>query len=112
MVVLSYMEAFTGGGPASDDLMVLDTAQTIFTWSRANVSTNSPPSRFYHTATLDGDYMIVAFRRNNIYLPSPESNEIFILYTGNKSDYKWVDEFIPPVPPSNPSTPSTFSTPL
>ena len=61
---------YTFSGPASDDLVVLDTTQTIFTWSRANVSTNSPLSRFYHTATLVGDYMIVAFGRNNVYLPS------------------------------------------
>ena len=100
--------------PVSDDLVVLDITQTTFTWSRANVSTTSPLSRFYHSATLVGDYMIVAFGRNNVYLPSPETNEIFILYTGNKSDYKWVNEFIPPVPPpvppSNPSMPSTPST--
>ncbi len=102
--------------PVSDDLVVLDTTQTIFTWSRASVSTTSPLSRSYHSATLVGDYMIVAFGRNNIFLPSPETNEIFILYTSNKSDYKWVNEFIPPamIPdsppdPSTPSTPSTFS---
>jgi hypothetical protein len=92
------------GGHPSDDLVVLDTTQTIFTWSRA-VSTNPPPPRFYHTATLVGDYMIVAFGKTD-YLPSPESNEIFFLYTGDKSDYKWVDEFISPFPPSNSSNPS------
>ena len=100
---------YTASGPASDDLVVLDTTQNIFIWSRANVSTNSPLSRFYHTAILVGDYMIVAFGRNNIYLPPPGSNEIFILYTGNKSYYKWVDEFIPSNS-SNPSAPSTSST--
>src|SRR5205823_2230365 len=74
------------------------------------VSTTSPPSRFYHTATLVGDYMIVAFGRNNIYLPPPGSNEIFILYTADKSDYKWVGEFIPPQKPSVPSTTSASTT--
>ena len=87
---------FTGNGAAIDDLVILDTTQTVFSWSKASVSTNSPPSRFYHTATLVGDYMIVAFGRNNIFLPAPSSNEIFILDTSNRTDYQWVDDFTPP----------------
>jgi len=59
--------------------VVLDTTQAIFTWSKANVSTTSPLSRSYHSATLVGDYMIVTFGRNNVFLPSPETNKIFIL---------------------------------
>jgi len=106
IIVYGGYGGYTGElDPVPDDLVVLDTTDN-FTWSNAS-HTNPPPSRFYHTATLVGDYMIVAFGRTN---KSPEPNEIFILYTGNKSDYKWVDEFIPPVPPSNP-TPSTYSTP-
>ncbi|GBB85618.1 hypothetical protein RclHR1_01210026 [Rhizophagus clarus] len=92
---------FNGTGAAIDDLVILDTTQPVFTWSRAYVSTASPPSRFYHTATLVGDYMIVAFGRNNIFLPLPQSNEVFILYTGNQFDYQWVNEFIP-APKPNP----------
>src|SRR3989442_14899592 len=82
--------------PVTDDLVVLDTTQTNFTWSKASVSTSSQLPRSYHSATLVGDYMIVAFGRNNDYLPSPGENEIFILDTSNKSDYRWVNEFIPP----------------
>ncbi|GBB85227.1 hypothetical protein RclHR1_01180004 [Rhizophagus clarus] len=91
---------------AADDLVILDTSQPIYTWSRANVSTNSnpPPPRFYHTATLVGDYMIVVFGRNDISLPPPTSNEVFILDTSDKSNYKWVSEFGPNPEPLTPST--------
>ncbi|GES72840.1 hypothetical protein GLOIN_2v1641931 [Rhizophagus clarus] len=95
----------TDNGAAIDDLVILDTSQTIYAWSKANVSTNSPPSRFYHTATLVGDYMIVAFGRNNLSLPLPTSNEVFILDTSDKSNYKWVSEFNP-----NPKSPTLSTT--
>ncbi|GBB98363.1 hypothetical protein RclHR1_03200013 [Rhizophagus clarus] len=91
----------------TDDLVILDTSQPVYTWSKANVSTNSPLSRFYHTATLVGDYMIVIFGRNNIHIPPPTSNEVFILDTSDKSNYKWVSEFDLNTPPTTSSpTPS------
>ncbi|EXX71597.1 galactose oxidase [Rhizophagus irregularis] len=83
------------GGPAKDDLVILDTSQADYTWSKAYVSTNSPLSRYYHTATLVGYYMIVAFGKNDIKLPLPTSNEVFILDTHDKSNYKWITEFDP-----------------
>ncbi|CAG8648461.1 4424_t:CDS:2, partial [Dentiscutata heterogama] len=61
--------------PVTDDLIVLYTVGSVFTWSKANVSTLSPPSRCYHSATLVDHYMIVAFGRNDLYLPSLTMNE-------------------------------------
>ncbi|CAG8668602.1 21406_t:CDS:2 [Dentiscutata erythropus] len=61
--------------PVTDDLVVLDTEGSVFTWSKANVSTLSPPSRCYHSATMVDHYMIVAFGRNDLYLPSLTMNE-------------------------------------
>src|SRR5688572_5674691 len=77
--------------PVTDDLVVLDTTQTTFVWSKASVTTISPSSRSFHSATLVGNYMIVAFGRNNVNFPPPGTNEIFILDTSNKSDYRWVN---------------------
>ncbi|PKY55880.1 hypothetical protein RhiirA4_410851 [Rhizophagus irregularis] len=79
-------------GIVSDDLVILDTYD--YTWSNAK-AIDPPPSRFYHTATLVGYYMIVAFGRTNNDLPPPTSNEVFILNTYDKSNYKWVNEFNP-----------------
>ncbi|PKY24998.1 hypothetical protein RhiirB3_527600 [Rhizophagus irregularis] len=76
----------------SDDLVILDTYD--YTWSNAK-AIDPPPSRFFHTATLVGYYMIVAFGRTNNELPLPTSNEVFILNTYDKSNYKWVNEFNP-----------------
>jgi hypothetical protein len=91
---------YTGSGSiVNDDLVILDTYD--YTWSNAS-AIDPPPSRFYHTATLVGYYMIVAFGRTNNDLPSPTSNEVFILNTYDKSNYKWVREFIPPTPPTTP----------
>ncbi|CAG8605503.1 14825_t:CDS:2, partial [Dentiscutata erythropus] len=93
--------------PVTDDLVVLDTEGSVFTWSKANVSTLSPPSRCYHSATLVDHYMIVAFGRNDLYLPSLTMNEIYILNTSDKFDYKWINEFNPvnnsdsPINPNN-----------
>ncbi|CAB4441767.1 unnamed protein product [Rhizophagus irregularis] len=40
--------------PVNDDLVILDTSQTVYTWSKANVisATDPPLPRCYHTATL------------------------------------------------------------
>jgi hypothetical protein len=92
--IIVYGGRTEDASPVIDDLVILDTSQVDYTWSIANAS-NSPPSRYYHTATLVGYYMIVAFGRNNINVPSSTSNEVFILDTHDKSNYKWVDEFDP-----------------
>ncbi|CAB4445184.1 unnamed protein product [Rhizophagus irregularis] len=106
--IIVYGGLTEDGGPAKDDLVILDTSQAVYTWSKANVSTNKPLPRYYHTATLVGYYMIVIFGRNNEFLPptTPNEefilpNEVFILDTSDKSNYKWVSEFIPP-PPTTP----------
>ncbi|CAB4393298.1 unnamed protein product [Rhizophagus irregularis] len=71
---------------ATDDLVILDVSQADYTWSRANVSTKSPLSRSYHTATLVGHYMFVIFGKNNEFLPPTTPNEVFI--------YKWGLHFL------------------
>ncbi|CAJ0829314.1 12116_t:CDS:2 [Entrophospora sp. SA101] len=99
--------------PVSDDLVILDTTSSPFTWSKANVSTISPLSRTYHSATLVNEYMIVAFGRNDIYLPLLGMNEIYILDISDKFNYKWVNEFnINPVStaPTNPRDTSIETT--
>ncbi|CAB4384108.1 unnamed protein product [Rhizophagus irregularis] len=93
--IIVYGGLTEDGGPAKDDLVILDTSQADYTWSKANVSTNKPLPRYYHTATLVGYYMIVIFGRNNEFLPptTPNEefilpNEVFILDTSDKSNYK------------------------
>ncbi|POG65798.1 hypothetical protein GLOIN_2v1781367 [Rhizophagus irregularis DAOM 181602=DAOM 197198] len=76
--IIVYGGLTEDGGPAKDDLVILDTSQAVYTWSKANVSTNKPLPQFI--------------------LP----NEVFILDTSDKSNYKWVSEFIPPTPPTTP----------
>ncbi|RGB41969.1 hypothetical protein C1646_684572 [Rhizophagus diaphanus] len=93
--IIVYGGLTEDGSPAKDDLVILDTSQADYTWSNAYVSTKSPLSRYFHTATLVGYYMIVAFGRNNINLPPPTSNEVFILDTHDKSNYKWINDFDP-----------------
>ncbi|UZO08324.1 uncharacterized protein OCT59_028582 [Rhizophagus irregularis] len=100
---------------ATDDLVILDVSQADYTWSRANVSTKSPLSRSYHTATLVGHYMFVIFGKNNEFLLPTTPNEVFILDTSDKSNYKWVSEFDPnlilPTPPTAPTPPRTPTPP-
>ncbi|CAG8743879.1 2003_t:CDS:2, partial [Gigaspora margarita] len=96
--------------PVSDDLVVLDTDGPIFIWSKANVSTLSPPSRCYHSATLVDHYMIVAFGRNDLYLPSSTMNEVYILDIRDKFNYKWVNEFRPDNHNSSNTTTESSST--
>jgi hypothetical protein len=80
---------------AADDLVILDTSQANYTWSIANVSTKSPLSHTYHTATLVGHYMIVIFGKNNEFISPTTQNEVFILDTSDKSNYKWISKFDP-----------------
>ncbi|CAG8726297.1 15415_t:CDS:1, partial [Racocetra persica] len=67
------------------------------------------PSRCYHSATLVDHYMIVLFGRNDLFLPSPTMNEVYVLDTSDKFDYKWISEYKlgGPVPTTN----STLTTP-
>ncbi|CAB4383281.1 unnamed protein product [Rhizophagus irregularis] len=91
---------------AADDLVILDTSQANFTWSIANVSTKSPLLRTYHTATLVGHYMIVIFGKNNEFISPTTQNEVFILDTSDKSNYKWISKFDPNlILPTSPTTP-------
>ncbi|CAB4427979.1 unnamed protein product [Rhizophagus irregularis] len=90
-------------GTAADDLVILDTSQANYTWSIANVSTKSPLSHTYHTATLVGHYMIVIFGKNNEFITQTTKNEVFILDTSDKSNYKWISKFDPNL--TSPTTP-------
>ncbi|UZO23227.1 uncharacterized protein OCT59_015571 [Rhizophagus irregularis] len=76
---------------------VLDTKVDPFTWSTPNIDP-APSSTPYggHTATLVGNYMIIAFgfyrnaTRDFIY-----SNQIHMIDVSEKNNYKWVKNFIP-----------------
>ena len=53
-----------------DDVAVLDTTQSPYTWSIVNAKGNIPPARYSHTATMVGTNMMVAFgmySRKNIF---------------------------------------------
>ncbi|GET01562.1 kinase-like domain-containing protein [Rhizophagus clarus] len=91
--IIVYGGCDTNINAVLDDLVILDTSQIVYTWSKANVTnvTDPPNPRCYHKSILVGDYMIVLFGRDNIQL----SNETFILDTSDKSNYKWVSEFDP-----------------
>ncbi|PKY58699.1 hypothetical protein RhiirA4_480826 [Rhizophagus irregularis] len=84
-------------GPSPDQILVLDTKVDPFTWSTPNIDP-APSSAPYggHTATLVGNYMIIAFgfyrnaTRDFIY-----SNQIHMIDVSEKNNYKWVKNFIP-----------------
>ncbi|POG61961.1 hypothetical protein GLOIN_2v1785948 [Rhizophagus irregularis DAOM 181602=DAOM 197198] len=84
-------------GPSPDQILVLDTKVDPFTWSTPNIDP-APSSTPYggHTATLVGNYMIIAFgfyrnaTRDFIY-----SNQIHMIDVSEKNNYKWVKNFIP-----------------
>ncbi|EXX59364.1 uncharacterized protein OCT59_017803 [Rhizophagus irregularis] len=44
--IIVYGGLTEDGGPAKDDLVILDTSQAVYTWSKANVSTNKPLPRY------------------------------------------------------------------
>ncbi|CAB4383714.1 unnamed protein product [Rhizophagus irregularis] len=83
--------------PVPDQILVLDTKVNPFTWSIPNIDpapSSAPTSG--HTATLVGNYMIVAFGNYN---HTPQnivySDQIHMIDVSEKNNYKWVKSFTP-----------------
>ncbi|CAG8729904.1 14248_t:CDS:2, partial [Dentiscutata heterogama] len=93
---------------ADPQLAVLDTSTSPFQWSLPNVSNPIPPALAYHSATLIGDLMIVAFG-NITQQTSTTSGATPDIYILNTSDYTWVtstDAKILSSSPINDTTPT------
>ncbi|CAB4408080.1 unnamed protein product [Rhizophagus irregularis] len=82
-------------GPVPDQISVLDTKVDPFTWSIPNIDpapSSAPTSG--HTATLVGNYMIIAFGNYN---HTPQnivySDQIHMIDVSEKNNYKWVKSF-------------------
>ncbi|RIA87860.1 hypothetical protein C1645_877771 [Glomus cerebriforme] len=82
--------------PVPDIVLVLDTTIQPFRWSIPSfnfIPTSAPHTG--HTATLVGNYMIVAFGVFYYGAEAILSNKIHLLDVGDKNDYKWVVDFTP-----------------
>ncbi|RIA92637.1 hypothetical protein C1645_764600 [Glomus cerebriforme] len=72
-----------------DDVAVLDTTQSQYTWSIKGAGGNIPPKRYSHTATMVGTNMIITFG----YLANDVSdNNIYVLDT---TTFTWKENYIP-----------------
>ncbi|KAF0439194.1 galactose oxidase [Gigaspora margarita] len=94
--------------PANPELAVLDSSTSPFQWSLPNVSNPISPALAYHSATLIGDLMIVAFG-NVTQQTSTTSDATSDIYILNISNYTWVtstDTKIPSDSPINDTTPT------
>uniref|UniRef100_U9SZN8 Galactose oxidase n=1 Tax=Rhizophagus irregularis (strain DAOM 181602 / DAOM 197198 / MUCL 43194) TaxID=747089 RepID=U9SZN8_RHIID len=87
--------------PVPDQILVLDTKVDHFNWSTPNINPapSSAPFRG-HTATLVGNYMIIAFGMNDhitvVLLMMMFLVIKFIMIDVNeKNNYKWVKSFTP-----------------
>ncbi|RIB19037.1 hypothetical protein C2G38_1301397 [Gigaspora rosea] len=97
--------------PANPELAVLDSSTSPFQWSLPNVSNPISPALAYHSATLIGDLMIVAFG-NVTQQTSTTSDATSDIYILNISNYTWVtstDTKIPSNSPINDTTPTKNS---
>ncbi|CAG8680094.1 22443_t:CDS:2, partial [Gigaspora margarita] len=81
---------------SSPDMLILNISQKPYKWIIPKISGGEhiPPSSLcFHTSTVVGNYMIVA------YGFSPSNNqpnsEIFLLDISNNSEFKWVLNFYP-----------------
>ncbi|CAB4383701.1 unnamed protein product [Rhizophagus irregularis] len=80
--------------PVPDKISVLDTKVDPFIWSIPNIdpAPSSAPSSG-HTATLVGNYMIIAFGYTT-YNIDP-SDQIHMIDVSEENNYKWVKSFTP-----------------
>ncbi|PKK65593.1 hypothetical protein RhiirC2_853492 [Rhizophagus irregularis] len=85
------------GSPVPDQISVLDTKVNPFDWFIPNIDpapSSAPISG--HTATLVGNYMIIAFGNYN---HTPQnivySDQIHMIDVSEKNNYKWVKSFTP-----------------
>ncbi|PKY55276.1 hypothetical protein RhiirA4_474613 [Rhizophagus irregularis] len=93
-----------GGGsvrryyPVPDQISVLDTNVNPFNWSTPSKVNTAPSSAPFggHTATLVGNYMIIAFGHyRNTTHDIVYSDQIHMIDVSEKNNYKWVKSFTP-----------------
>nr|CAG8502770.1 12688_t:CDS:2 [Entrophospora candida] len=115
-----------------DQILIIDGFQvagivaldaTKFVWSVPAVSNSGSgilPGLFWHTSTLIGDYIFVAFGE---YVDNQPSSNTYLLDISQKNNYMWTSSYTPtnavspsstssstsPSSPSNPSPPSNSS---
>ncbi|PKY51863.1 hypothetical protein RhiirA4_546801 [Rhizophagus irregularis] len=85
-------------GPVPDQISVLDTKVDPFTWSIPNIDYAPSSAPFSgHTATLVGNYMIIAFGyyRTATTKSTVLSDQIHMIDVSEKNNYKWVKNFTP-----------------
>ncbi|CAB5186305.1 unnamed protein product [Rhizophagus irregularis] len=85
-------------GPVPDQISVLDTKVDPFTWSIPNIDYAPSSAPFSgHTATLVGNYMIIAFGyyRTATTKSTVLSDQIHMIDVREKNNYKWVKNFTP-----------------
>ncbi|POG76311.1 hypothetical protein GLOIN_2v1838155 [Rhizophagus irregularis DAOM 181602=DAOM 197198] len=81
------------GSPVPDQISVLDTKVDPFTWSFPNIDPAPSSAPFSdHTATLVGNYMIIAFGHTT---DDVFSDQIHMIDVSEKNNYKWVKSFTP-----------------
>ncbi|CAB5352892.1 unnamed protein product [Rhizophagus irregularis] len=82
--------------PVPDQISVLDTKVDSFTWSVPNIDPvpSSAPFRD-HTATIVGNYMIIAFGEYRNTTNDIFSDQIHMIDVSEKNNYMWVKSFTP-----------------
>ncbi|PKK65592.1 hypothetical protein RhiirC2_785924, partial [Rhizophagus irregularis] len=86
------------GSHVSDQILVLDTKTNPFNWFIPNINPapSSAPFRG-HTATLVGNYMIIAFGlyRNITTRKNVLNDQIYMIDVSEENNYRWVKSFTP-----------------
>ncbi|CAB4408072.1 unnamed protein product [Rhizophagus irregularis] len=94
--------------PVPDQILVLDTKVNPFIWSIPNIDPAPSLAPFCaHTATLVGNYMIIAFGYTT-YNNDP-SDQIHMIDVSEENNYKWVKSFTPNNTYTNDSASTTES---
>ncbi|CAG8671905.1 1374_t:CDS:2, partial [Gigaspora margarita] len=94
-LILIYGGAGSNGTQVQPEVATLDVSVTPYTW-KAIITDNAPPPLMYHSATLHGIYMIIAF---GVVVPSqsqPVSSQLALnnnLYILDTQNYTWVNTF-------------------
>ncbi|CAB4408071.1 unnamed protein product [Rhizophagus irregularis] len=96
--------------PVPDQISVLDTNVDPFNWSIPKIDPAPSSTPFGgHTATLVGNYMIIAFGYTAYNINDSYSDQIHILDVSEESNYKWVKSFTPNITYTNESASTTES---
>ncbi|PKY55268.1 hypothetical protein RhiirA4_448331 [Rhizophagus irregularis] len=98
-LIIIYGGANNKGAPVTDQISVLDIKVSPFTWSILNDIDPVPRSAPYggHTATIVGNYMIIAFGfyLNATSLLAVLNDQIHMIDVSEDNNYKFVKSFTP-----------------